>query len=51
MGVLNCTPDSFFAGSRSESAKTAVEAGRHMLTAGADLLDIADSPPGRARLK
>ena len=48
MGVLNCTPDSFFAGSRSESAKTAVEAGRHMLTAGADLLDIGgqSSRPG-----
>ena len=48
MGVLNCTPDSFFAGSRSESAKTAVKAGRHMLTAGADLLDIGgqSSRPG-----
>lgn len=48
MGVLNCTPDSFFAGSRSESAKTAVEAGQRMLTAGADLLDIGgqSSRPG-----
>jgi len=48
MGVLNCTPDSFFAGSRSESAKTAVKTGRHMLTAGADLLDIGgqSSRPG-----
>ena len=48
MGVLNCTPDSFFAGSRSESAKTTIEAGRHMLSAGADLLDIGgqSSRPG-----
>ena len=48
MGVLNCTPDSFFAGSRSESAKTAIEAGRQMIAAGADLLDIGgqSSRPG-----
>jgi dihydropteroate synthase len=48
MGVLNCTPDSFFAGSRSTSAKTAVASGRNMLAAGADLLDIGgqSSRPG-----
>ena len=48
LGVLNCTPDSFFAGSRSESAKTAIEAGRQMIAAGADLLDIGgqSSRPG-----
>lgn len=48
MGVLNCTPDSFFEGSRSASAKAAVETGQRMLAAGADLLDVGgqSSRPG-----
>ena len=48
MGVLNCTPDSFFEGSRAASAKAAVETGQRMLTAGADLLDVGgqSSRPG-----
>ena len=48
MGVLNCTPDSFFEGSRAASAKAAVETGQRMLAAGADLLDVGgqSSRPG-----
>ena len=48
MGVLNCTPDSFFEGSRAASAKAAVETGQHMLAAGADVLDVGgqSSRPG-----
>jgi len=48
MGVVNCTPDSFFAGSRSQSQRQAVEQGLNMLNEGADLLDIGgqSSRPG-----
>lgn len=48
MGVLNCTPDSFFEGSRAASTKGAVEAGQRMLSAGADVLDVGgqSSRPG-----
>ncbi|MBO75188.1 MAG: dihydropteroate synthase [Flavobacteriales bacterium] len=48
MGVLNCTPDSFFAGSRSESGREAVKQGRKLIAAGADVLDIGgqSSRPG-----
>ncbi len=48
MGVLNCTPDSFFEGSRAASAKAAVKTGRRMLGAGADVLDVGgqSSRPG-----
>ena len=52
MGVLNCTPDSFFEGSRAASAKAAVETGQHMLAAGADVLDVGgqSSRPGAAEV-
>ncbi len=48
MGVLNCTPDSFFSGSRSKTTKTAIEKGQSMLAAGADILDVGgqSSRPG-----
>jgi dihydropteroate synthase len=48
MGVLNCTPDSFFAGSRTESTKAAVKSGLQMTKAGAEVLDIGgqSSRPG-----
>jgi dihydropteroate synthase len=39
MGIVNCTPDSFYAGSRF-SARAAVERGLQMLEEGADWLDI-----------
>jgi len=48
MGVLNVTPDSFYAGSRSTTAARAIEAGLGMVAAGADILDIGgeSSRPG-----
>ena len=48
MGVLNCTPDSFFEGSRAASAQAAVETGQGMIAAGADVLDVGgqSSRPG-----
>lgn len=48
MGVVNCTPDSFFAGSRAQSQRQAVSHASSMLEAGADLLDIGgqSSRPG-----
>lgn len=39
MGVLNCTPDSFYEGSRV-AAEAAVNSGREMVAAGADILDV-----------
>lgn len=52
MGVLNCTPDSFFAGSRSESGRKAMDQGRKMIAAGADVIDIGgqSSRPGAAEV-
>lgn len=40
MGILNATPDSFYAGSRVESVQAAVDRAGEMLEEGADLLDI-----------
>ena len=40
MGILNITPDSFSDGGRHLSAGAAIAAGRRMLAAGADILDI-----------
>jgi dihydropteroate synthase len=51
MGVLNLTPDSFYAGSRV-SAAGAVRAAAEALAAGADLLDLGgeSTRPGAARV-
>jgi len=48
MGVINCTPDSFYAGSRSETTNAALETARTMIDEGADILDIGgeSSRPG-----
>lgn len=48
MGVLNCTPDSFYAGSRVPGLQPAIDAGKRMLEAGATLLDVGgeSSRPG-----
>ncbi len=48
MGVLNITPDSFYAGSRYYEKGQAVEKGIEMAEAGADILDIGgeSSRPG-----
>lgn len=40
MGILNCTPDSFFAGSRIASEKQLLEQAGAMLAAGAQILDV-----------
>ena len=48
MGILNVTPDSFFAGSRVESLKSVLDTAESMLTDGATILDIGgySSRPG-----
>src|SRR5688572_8091647 len=48
MGILNVTPDSFFAGSRTFSEKTVLERAEKLLTEGAVILDIGgySSRPG-----
>ncbi|TVQ37918.1 MAG: dihydropteroate synthase [Spirochaetaceae bacterium] len=48
MGILNCTPDSFYASSRSVTVDQAVAAARRMIDTGADMLDIGgeSSRPG-----
>lgn len=48
MGIINCTPDSFYAESRSETTETALETARRMIEDGADILDIGgeSSRPG-----
>ncbi|MBW7466020.1 dihydropteroate synthase [Pontibacter aydingkolensis] len=48
MGILNITPDSFYAGSRLSSTAEAVARAEAMLTDGADMLDIGgySSRPG-----
>ncbi len=40
MGILNVTPDSFYPGSRRPGTEEAVEAGRAMIAAGADIIDV-----------
>lgn len=40
MGIINVTPDSFFAGSRSLTAAEAVKRASAMIEAGADMIDI-----------
>lgn len=48
MGILNITPDSFYNGSRVESASDIITQAEHMLSAGAMALDIGgySSRPG-----
>ena len=40
MGILNCTPDSFYPGSRLRGTDAALEAARTMIASGADILDV-----------
>ncbi|HEY9749334.1 MAG TPA: dihydropteroate synthase [Allocoleopsis sp.] len=40
MGVLNVTPDSFSDGGQFDSVATALEQAKHLVAAGADILDI-----------
>ena len=40
MGIVNVTPDSFFAEQRTEDAAAAIERGRLLFDAGADVVDV-----------
>ncbi|MGA2765492.1 MAG: dihydropteroate synthase [Spirochaetia bacterium] len=40
MGILNCTPDSFYPASRANTIKDALRAGREMIEAGVDIIDV-----------
>lgn len=48
MGIINITPDSFYAGSRKQDATSALEQASRMLAEGADFLDVGaySSRPG-----
>ena len=40
MGIVNATPDSFFAGSRSATTREAIDRGRELFRAGCDVVDV-----------
>ncbi len=40
MGILNCTPDSFYPASRANTIKDALRASREMIEAGVDIIDV-----------
>jgi dihydropteroate synthase len=48
MGIINTTPDSFYAGSRFTATESILDQATYMLTSGADILDIGgqSSRPG-----
>ncbi|RMF57834.1 MAG: dihydropteroate synthase [Calditrichaeota bacterium] len=48
MGIINCTPDSFYPGSRRPDPARAIEMGVRMVEEGADILDVGgeSSRPG-----
>jgi dihydropteroate synthase len=48
MGILNCTPDSFYPTSRSATIKDAMKSAQEMIAAGVDILDVGgeSSRPG-----
>ena len=49
MGIVNATPDSFYAGGRHATADAAIEHGLKIAAEGADLIDVGgDSAGGRA---
>src|SRR5688572_1069751 len=49
MGIVNATPDSFYAGGRHDSAEAAIEHGLRIADEGADLIDVGgDSAGGSA---
>ena len=47
MGILNVTPDSFSDGGQHSAPALAVAAGRAMVKAGADIIDIGGESPAR----
>jgi|TARA_B100001093_G_scaffold485002_1_gene518939 dihydropteroate synthase len=52
MGIVNCTPDSFFAGNRFEATDVAINKGIEMLHHGANAIDIGgqSTRPGAAEV-
>lgn len=52
MGIINCTPDSFYAGSRAEGIEGIIQAAGQMITEGAAILDIGgqSTRPGSERI-
>ena len=40
MGILNCTPDSFFAGSRKQSEKDIAERAHQIVAEGGTIIDV-----------
>jgi dihydropteroate synthase len=40
MGILNCTPDSFYPYSRNATVKEALKSAREMIEAGVDIIDV-----------
>lgn len=48
MGIINCTPDSFYQHSRQPTSVSAIETARKMIDQGADILDLGgeSSRPG-----
>jgi dihydropteroate synthase len=52
MGILNITPDSFYAGSRLQNMDMVLIKGRQMIAEGADILDIGgqSTRPGSERI-
>lgn len=52
MGILNATPDSFWSGSRSQSAADVAAAAERMIEAGVDIIDVGacSTRPGQDRL-
>jgi dihydropteroate synthase len=40
MGILNCTPDSFFPSSRAATIKDAMRSAHEMISAGVDIVDV-----------
>lgn len=50
MGIINVTPDSFYPASRTASVGAAIDAGRAMFAAGADVVDVGgeSTRPGAA---
>jgi dihydropteroate synthase len=40
MGILNCTPDSFFPSSRSATVKDALKTAHEMIESGVDIIDV-----------
>lgn len=52
MGIINCTPDSFYAGSRSQGIDAVLQQAEQMLQEGATLLDLGgqSTRPGSTRI-